>query len=210
MRQTGRVDARFARLARGTAICLLAVANWAGGLADPAISPPGRPGVARQSVGLHQELTLALAERRAQFQAVAASRSDAGPPSAPPVVWPATGELTGWFGEQRGGHRHPGIDVDGETGDPVVAAAAGKVSHAGPSPAGYAGYGTVVIIAHGEGLTTIYAHLSGLAVSSGHEVGVGQRVGSMGTTGNVTGSHLHFELRRGGIAIDPRPWLPAR
>lgn len=68
----------------------------------------------------------------------------------------------------------------------------------------------MVMIAHGEGLTSIYAHLSSAAVRSGQRVTPGQRVGSVGTTGNVTGSHLHFELRRGGAAVDPRPWLPDR
>ena len=189
---------------------MMTAATWGGVLADPASSPPAWPSMAATPLSLHEELTAALAERRAQFQSAAASRSGDTTPPAPVVVWPARGALTGWFGERRGSHRHPGIDVDGETGDAVVAAAGGRVVHAGPAPAGYSGYGTVVIIAHGEGLASIYAHLSDLAVRSGQVVDPGQRVGSVGTSGNVTGSHLHFELRRGGVAFDPRSWLPER
>lgn len=210
MRQPGGFGARIANLVRKAALGATAAALWAGPFADPATAPPGWPVSADRQLSLHAELTQALAERAGQFNA-AASRSEPAPePPKPDIVWPASGGLTGWWGERRGAHRHPGIDIDGNTGDPVVAAAAGAVTHAGPSPAGYSGYGTVVIIAHGDGLTSIYAHLAGIAVRAGQVVTPGQRVGTVGTTGNVTGSHLHFELRRGGAAIDPASWLPKR
>jgi murein DD-endopeptidase MepM/ murein hydrolase activator NlpD len=117
--------------------------------------------------------------------------------------------MTGWFGEGRRGHRHMGIDFDGNTGDPVVAAAAGTVAHAGPAPAGYGGYGTVVIIDHGGGVETLYAHLSAVFVRAGQPVAAGTRVGSIGTSGHTTGSHLHFELHIDGRAVDPARWLTA-
>ncbi len=208
MRQTGRFRTRFARLVQGTGRVLLVGAIWAVVLAEPAASPPAWPVAAPRQLSLHADLTRALADRT-RFLSMAASRSDPAP-EPPPVVWPAAGVLTGWFGEQRGRHRHPGVDIDGGTGDPVVSAAAGRVAHAGPSPAGYGGYGTVVIVAHGDGLTSIYAHLSQVTVRSGDEVVAGQRVGSIGTSGSVTGSHLHFELRRGGVPVNPRDWLPER
>ena len=163
--------------------------------------------MARGEATLYAELTNALSDRRRH--PVAASRSEPAPAPPPPVVWPASGQLTGWYGERRGPERHPGMDIDGDTGDPVVAAAAGRVVHAGPSPAGYSGYGTVVILDHGE-LTTIYAHLSKVAVEAGQEVVPGQHIGAIGTTGAVTGSHLHFELRRGAAVLDPKGWLPRR
>lgn len=206
MRQTGRSRARFARLVRGSVLSVLTTVTWAGLLADPATSPSALAAPARP-LTLHDELSWALAERTVHFRVAAASRSA---PPAPEVVWPASGALTGWFGERRGGHRHPGIDVDNDTGAPVVAAAAGKVLVAGPAPPGYAGYGTVVLIAHGDGLTSIYAHLSKVTVRSGQQVTPGQLIGAVGTTGNVTGSHLHFELRRQGVAVDPKAWLPRR
>jgi murein DD-endopeptidase MepM/ murein hydrolase activator NlpD len=129
---------------------------------------------------------------------------------APPRVWPATGPLTGWFGEDRPGHRHAGLDVDGETGDPVVAAAAGTVAIAGPAPKGYGGYGNIVVIDHGGGVQTVSAHLSRIDVVVGQVVDAGTLVGAIGTSGSVTGSHLHFEVRVGGVAVDPAGWLPAR
>jgi murein DD-endopeptidase MepM/ murein hydrolase activator NlpD len=127
-----------------------------------------------------------------------------------PVVWPAAGALTGWFMERRGGSRHTGIDIDGSTGDPVWAAAAGTVAWAGGAPAGYSGYGVVVIVDHGGGLQSVYAHLSAVNAAVGRAVGPGDRIGSVGSTGHSTGSHLHFELRRDGAPVDPLRWLPPR
>ncbi|MGI8686471.1 MAG: murein hydrolase activator EnvC family protein [Acidimicrobiales bacterium] len=211
MRQTGRIRARFVGLARKSALYVLAGTIWAMVLSEPAGAPPAWPAMASRPLSLYDELTWAMAERTGELS-VAASRSAPAPveQAAPEVVWPARGVLTGWFGERRGDHRHPGVDIDGATGDEVVAAAAGRVVVAGPAPAGYAGYGTVVIIDHGGGLTSISAHLSRTVVKAGQEVEPGQRIGSVGTSGNVTGSHLHFELRRGGVQVDPKGWLPKR
>ncbi|HEX2701433.1 MAG TPA: M23 family metallopeptidase [Acidimicrobiales bacterium] len=210
MRQTGRIRARFAALARTTALYVLAGAIWAVVLCEPADAPSAWPATA--ATGLYDDLNKALAERTSRF-ADAASRSAPAVPAeapGPAIVWPARGVLTGWFGEVRGAHRHPGVDIDGATGDPVVAAAAGRVVAAGPAPPGYAGYGTVVMIDHGDGLTSISAHLSQVTVTRGQHVEPGTRVGAVGTSGSVTGSHLHFELRRRGVLVDPRRWLPAR
>jgi murein DD-endopeptidase MepM/ murein hydrolase activator NlpD len=121
-------------------------------------------------------------------------------------VRPAAGRLTGWFGERRGGHKHMGIDVDGKTGDQVVAAAWGTVSHAGPAPKGYSGYGQVVIIDH-DGFQTLYAHLSRIDVAVGQIVRAGAGIGAIGTSGSVTGSHLHFEVHVGGKPVDPKTVL---
>ena len=135
----------------------------------------------------------------------AASRSTPAPGG---FVRPAKGVVTSLFGEKRGSARHPGIDFDGDTGDRVVAAAAGTVAMAGPAPAGYSGYGTIVVLDHGGGVQTLYAHLSKTRVSAGMAVLAGEDIGAIGTTGVVTGSHLHFEVRQGGAPVDPRPWLP--
>jgi murein DD-endopeptidase MepM/ murein hydrolase activator NlpD len=123
------------------------------------------------------------------------------------LVRPAQGGRTGWYGEPRGSRRHAGIDFDGDTGDAIVAAGAGTVTHADWAPSGYSGYGRMVLIDHGNGVTTLYAHLSRIAVGAGTEVHPGQYIGAMGTTGNVTGSHLHFEVRLGGRAVNPGPWI---
>lgn len=157
-----------------------------------------------------QALASAFTERREQVRVVQAEASRAAVAARPTVVWPAAGAITGVYGERRGRSRHPGLDLDGTTGDAVWAAARGVVSWAGPAPAGYSGYGTLVIVDHGEGVQTLYAHLSALSVATGERVEAGDRVGAIGTTGHVTGSHLHFEVRRNGVMVDPVAWLPAR
>src|SRR5437588_12187301 len=136
--------------------------------------------------------------------AVRVSRSSAAPTS---LSWPAPGRITSPFGDHR---NHPGIDIDGNTGDPVLAAGAGTVTMAGLAPGGFSGYGTIVAIDHGGGLMTFYAHLSKVTVVLGQPVQSGQLIGAIGTTGYVTGSHLHFEVRLAGKPVDPMPWLPPR
>ncbi|MBW3649689.1 MAG: M23 family metallopeptidase [Actinobacteria bacterium] len=134
----------------------------------------------------------------------AASRSG---PGLATFIRPAPGPVTSVFGERRGSGRHPGIDFDGDTGDPVVAAAAATVAFVGPAPAGYAGYGTIVLLDHGGGVQTLYAHLSATTVRPRQAVLAGEHIGAIGTTGVVSGSHLHFEVRQGGAPVNPRPWL---
>lgn len=161
-----------------------------------------------------QEAAIAEWEYRRSAPA-AASRSAASTPLASPqlpatpgnFLRPARGAVTGAFGERRGSRNHPGTDFDGNTGDPAFASAPGIVAHAGGAPAGYSGYGTMVLIDHGNGVTTLYAHLSRLAVRVGNPVAAGEVVGAIGTTGNVTGSHLHFELRVGGRTVNPATWF---
>ena len=133
----------------------------------------------------------------------------AGPKSSPPPspIWPAPGPITSPFGGRRG---HPGIDIDGVTGDPVVAAEAGTVVLAGAAPSGYSGYGNVVLIDHGGGIATLYAHLSRVDVAVGQPVQQGQQIGAIGATGAATGDHLHFEIRVDNKPSDPMAWLPPR
>ena len=125
----------------------------------------------------------------------------------PALTWPARGPITSPFGGRR---NHPGIDIDGVTGDPVVAAGNGTVVLAGMAPAGYSGYGNVVMIDHGGGIATLYAHLSRVDVAMGQTVQQGQQIGAIGATGMATGSHLHFEVRVGNKPQNPMPFLPPR
>ena len=116
--------------------------------------------------------------------------------------------LSSRFGERRdpfGGRTrlHTGIDIPGPLGTPVFAAQAGEVRRAGDA----GGYGRMVEIDHGNGLRTRYAHLSRIDVRPGEHVAEGQVIGLMGSTGRSTGSHLHFEVRRGGTALDPLDYL---
>ena len=100
----------------------------------------------------------------------------------------------------RGNRFHTGIDYPGPTGTPVVAAASGRVTFAGFS---VGGWGNLVTVAHGGGTRTMYAHLSRVGVRVGQFVQPGQRIGRIGTSGNSTGPHLHFEVRVRGAAVDP-------
>lgn len=150
-----------------------------------------------------QEAAIAEWEYRTNLP-VAASRSTNTPGS---MVRPARGAMTGWWGEGRGSRRHSGTDYDGDTGDPVVSAGAGVVVHAGGAPSGYSGYGQMVLVDHGNGVTTLYAHLSRVRVSPGQAVAPGDDLGAIGTTGSVTGSNLHFEVRMGDRPVNPGPWV---
>ncbi|WP_439573911.1 M23 family metallopeptidase [Phreatobacter sp.] len=100
---------------------------------------------------------------------------------------------------------HSGVDFRGATGEPVFAAASGRVAHAGSM----GGYGLLVEIDHGNGLTTRYAHLSRIHVKEGDMIRTGQRIGRVGSTGRSTGPHLHYETRVNGEAVDPMRYLRA-
>jgi murein DD-endopeptidase MepM/ murein hydrolase activator NlpD len=165
------------------------------------------PAGSAQERKLSQEPTI---EAAAALPVVAqeASYPDAGEQSdGPALTWPAPGPITSPFG---GARHHPGIDIDGVTGDPVVAAGTGTVVQADDAPAGYSGYGNIVMIDHGGGIATLYAHLSRVDVALGQAVQQGQQIGAIGATGFATGDHLHFEVRVNDKPTDPVPWLPPR
>ncbi len=115
------------------------------------------------------------------------------------IAPPLTNPLTGFFGP-REDRFHTGVDYAATAGTPVRAAAAGRVTYAGWHPAGW---GFLVSIAHGHGVRSMSAHLSRIDVKVGQTVRVGQVIGAVGSSGNSTGPHLHFELRRRGAALDP-------
>jgi murein DD-endopeptidase MepM/ murein hydrolase activator NlpD len=123
--------------------------------------------------------------------------------SVVPYVWPANGSLTDGFGP-RWGRLHAGLDIGILASLDVVAAREGLVTQTGYLT-GFEGYGNVVLVDLGEGLRTLYAHLSQIDVRPGQWVSTGQRLGLAGCTGSCTGTHLHFELHRGGTPVDPLP-----
>jgi peptidoglycan hydrolase-like protein with peptidoglycan-binding domain len=116
---------------------------------------------------------------------------------APPVSNP----LTGFFGP-REDRFHTGVDYAAATGTSVRAAAAGRVTFAGWHPGGW---GFLVSVAHGKGVRSMSAHLLRVDVRVGERVAAGQMIGALGSSGNSTGPHLHFELRLRGAAVDPLP-----
>ena len=111
-----------------------------------------------------------------------------------PRIHPVTGSWS----------QHNGVDIKGDTGDPVLAVLDGEILSAQFCPF----YGNTVVMYHGAGLATVYAHLDSFAVAVDDEVDAGQLLGAMGSTGRTTGPHLHFEARIDGTAIDPAPFLP--
>lgn len=122
------------------------------------------------------------------------------------MVWPLNGAITSRFGYRRlrvgGSNFHTGLDIDGETGDPIYAAVSGLVKFSGWR----SGYGNLVILTSGD-TDYYYAHASELLVNEGEVVGTGQVIALVGSTGRSTGSHLHFEIRTAGQSIDPLPVL---
>ncbi|HJX59360.1 MAG TPA: M23 family metallopeptidase [Patescibacteria group bacterium] len=100
---------------------------------------------------------------------------------------------------------HPGIDLDGETGDPIRPIKAGRVEAISRSK--YA-YGNAVVIDHGNKITSLYAHLSKILVVEGQEVTTNTVIGEMGATGRASGDHLHLEIRDHGVAVNPITILP--
>jgi murein DD-endopeptidase MepM/ murein hydrolase activator NlpD len=144
-------------------------------------------------------LQAASRQLSAQLQATASSTSDSTP-SASGFIWPVSGPVTSGFG-WRWGRMHEGIDIAAPYGAGVVASASGTVIHAG----WMGGYGNLVVIDHGGGLSTAYAHLS--SIVAGGSVGQGQTIGYIGCTGHCFGAHLHFEVRVNGAAVDPLGYL---
>jgi murein DD-endopeptidase MepM/ murein hydrolase activator NlpD len=121
-------------------------------------------------------------------------------------LWPADGIVSSPFGPRAGGF-HPGIDIGSLQGLTVRAAASGRVSATG-ALAGYEGYGYVVVVDVGGGYTTLYAHLARPIARVGALVARGETIGIAGCTGWCSGTHLHFELRDHGQAVDPMSLFP--
>jgi murein DD-endopeptidase MepM/ murein hydrolase activator NlpD len=154
-----------------------------------------------------EEATLAAEIRTRQLAADAAPPDSgggaSGRASGSGVAWPASGTVTSGFG-YRWGVLHAGLDIANSVGTPIKAAKAGTVIVAGWNSGGY---GNWVIIDHGGGFSTLYGHMSKVRASEGQTVKQGQLIGDMGSTGNSTGPHVHFETRVNGNPQDPTRYL---
>lgn len=128
---------------------------------------------------------------------------ESGERDAEALLWPLHGAVQSGFGP-RGRRHHDGIDIDGRRGDPIQAAADGRVAFAGLRGA----YGKTVIIDHGDGLSTLYAHADELRVRRGVRVRAGETIARVGRTGNAHGTHLHFEVWVERRPVDPLGHLP--
>jgi murein DD-endopeptidase MepM/ murein hydrolase activator NlpD len=118
--------------------------------------------------------------------------------------WPVRGPITSDFGPRRALARfHSGIDIGVDAATPCRTGAAGTVVLAGWRN----GYGKTIVVDHGDGIQTLYGHLSSIRVRRGQRVQQGALLGLTGTTGNVSGPHLHYEILVNGRPVDPGPYL---
>jgi len=155
-----------------------------------------------EAAGL-QAASASLAARIRSAQSVSSySAPPDTTPSAAGFIWPVNGPVTSGFG-MRWGRMHEGIDIGVGYGTPIHAAASGRVVYAG----WMSGYGNLVAIDHGGGISTAYGHQSSLAVSVGQIVSQGQTIGYVGCTGHCFGPHLHLEVRINGAPVDPLGYL---
>ena len=125
-----------------------------------------------------------------------------------PNLWPVEGIVTGSFGEREDpfngeGAFHSGIDIGTNYGHPVLAPAEGVVTYASEME----GYGKLIQLYHGHGISTRYGHLSSFAVTDGEHVSRGQVIGYVGLTGRSTGPHLHYEVRINNVPVNPQKYL---
>ncbi|MFC4769088.1 LysM peptidoglycan-binding domain-containing M23 family metallopeptidase [Effusibacillus consociatus] len=119
-------------------------------------------------------------------------------------VWPvASRAITSPFGERRGSQVHNALDIAAPTGNAIYASNNGTVIYAGWD----GGYGKTIRISHGNGVVSTYAHLSSINVSVGQQVNKGAVIGGVGSTGNSTGPHLHYEVRVNGAIVNPAPYM---
>lgn len=145
-----------------------------------------------------------IAARQSPPSSIAPPSTSSGSstPSSSGFAWPNCGTVTSEYG-YRWGRRHTGIDIDDNRTSSIRASRSGSVIYAEYQ----GGYGNMTIIDHGDGTTTAYAHQAAIAVSQGQSVSQGQHIGTIGSTGNSTGPHLHFEIRVNGSAQNPRNYL---
>ncbi|GHV54678.1 hypothetical protein FACS1894206_07970 [Deltaproteobacteria bacterium] len=142
-----------------------------------------------------QEIILALRENR-DFMVMT------------PSIWPSEGHLTSGFGYRVSPFTgqstlHSGLDISNRIGTPIVAPARGTVTSAGFQGA----YGNCITISHGNAITTRYGHLEKITVKEGQVVNRGDLIGTIGNSGRSTGPHLHYEVRIGGVPVNPMRYI---
>lgn len=176
------------------------------GVVDQAMLPgSGGPALPLDEMGL-ATLTSKMGRLEEDMRAYEAVLRERG---YTPTIWPVEGKLEGGFGGRRnpfggGGYEfHSGQDIEAEWGAPVIAGASGRVEFVGWQN----GYGQLVVVNHGGGLTTRYGHLSHIDVEANQTVSRGQLLGKVGSTGRSTGPHLHYEVRINDQPVNPMQYL---
>ena len=159
---------------------------------------------------LDKQIRLVVA-LRSEFmnQAYGAVSSVVNPTAETPNIWPVAGPISSYYGYRTspggiGSTFHEGVDIAGDYGTPISTTAAGTVTKAG----WVGGYGYLVEVRHADGIVTRYGHNSAVLVYEGQHVDQGSMIALMGSTGNSTGPHCHYEVRIHGEAVDPMYFLP--
>ena len=159
---------------------------------------------------LDKQIRLVVA-LRSEFmnQAYGTVSSVLNPTAETPNIWPVTGPISSYYGYRTspggiGSTFHEGVDIAGDYGTPISATAAGTVTQAG----WVGGYGYLVEVKHADGIVTRYGHNCAVLVYEGQHVDQGSMIALMGSTGNSTGPHCHYEVRIHGEAVDPMYFLP--
>ena len=159
---------------------------------------------------LDKQIRLVVA-LRSEFmnQAYGTVSSVLNPTAETPNIWPVAGPISSYYGYRTspsgiGSTFHEGVDIAGDYGTPISATAAGTVTKAG----WVGGYGYLVEVRHADGIVTRYGHNSAVLVYEGQHVDQGSMIALMGSTGNSTGPHCHYEVRIHGEAVDPMYFLP--
>lgn len=171
-------------------------------VAPQAVAPASAPLPAASAASAPRAASSAPAATAASAPVPAPVPAAAGGDDDMAFIWPASGSLVAGFDEAR----NKGLDIAGKAGDPVLAAADGRVVYAG---AGLRGYGNLVILKHNNTYLTAYAHNQTLLVKEDQSVRKGQKIAEMGNT-DADRVKLHFEIRRNGKPVDPARYLPAR
>ena len=207
-RQTTAENARLARLRqqRATQVQSIQTQRQSYEAAAAELEKSARD-LQRLLVSLEQRRKSREAQRRAEGQPQPFTGEFARGQGS--LDWPVRGNVIGHFGRET----HPrfgttinnnGLDIQAALGTPVRSVAKATVEYTSDD---FASYGPIVILNHGDGYFTLYAHLSEILVSVGQQVAAGQIVGRVGDTGSLKGPILHFEVRKGGTALNPEDWL---
>ena len=203
--QTRKARAALLRQQKRAAGIRQSIAEQASELADVIQTKQVAEDALAAKVDAYSAEVRALEREQARILEIIRARASrtTGRVSRKGFIWPVRGAITSGYGPRWGGF-HTGIDINCDTGDRIVASKAGRVIAAEWG----GGYGKMIIIDHGNGVSTLYAHNSSLYVSQGRRVARGDRISACGSTGRSTGSHLHFEVRINGDHTNPRPFLP--
>ncbi len=161
--------------------------------------------ITKVRVGTELKVSARSPTPQAPAKAAAAAPASPAPAVRPryPLRWPVEGQIASRYG-QKAGAAHDGIDIVAPEGTTVRAAAPGKVLFS----AEHEGYGNLVVVKHDDGLVTVYAHHQANLVRKGQSISLGQPIAKVGKTGNASGPHLHFEVRKGAVPQNPLAFLP--